>query len=64
MSRLGGEGGIIRAARSPYGAALRALSSLRCPRGQLIQTDENLPNVWRRGRDSNPRGPQDRSVSY
>src|ERR1700719_2206241 len=26
-------------------------SPLRCPRGQLIQTDENLPNAWRRGRD-------------
>jgi hypothetical protein len=40
-----------RYAPRPYGGALRALSPLRCPRGQLIQTDENLPNVWRRGRD-------------
>src|ERR1700731_1124919 len=52
----GGEGGITRrSAPRPFGAALRALSPLRCPRYQLIQTNENLPNAWRRGWDSNPR---------
>src|SRR5579864_5369510 len=40
-----------------YGAALRALSPLRRPRGQRIHAAEKLPKDWRRGRDSNPRTP-------
>jgi hypothetical protein len=51
----GGEGGIIRATRSPFGPPLRALSPLRGCHSWLIQTHENLHYVWRRGRDSNPR---------
>ena len=44
-----------RSTPRPFGAALRALSPLRRCHTYLIQTHENLPNVWRRGRDSNPR---------
>src|SRR5258708_40208427 len=52
----GGEGGITRrSAPRPFGAALRALSPLRRTHDQLIQTNENLPIIWRRGWDSNPR---------
>src|ERR1700722_3827846 len=45
------EGLLIASRLRPFGAALRALSPLRCPRRCLIQTVENLPHVWRRGRD-------------
>jgi len=40
--RSGGEGGITRrSAPRPSGAALRALSPLRCCRGRLIHADRN-----------------------
>ena len=43
-----------RFCRTPFSISrVRIPASL--PRGQLIPTDENLPSVWRRGRDSNPR---------
>jgi hypothetical protein len=35
----------------PPGPRWRALSPLRRRNDQLIQSDENLPNAWRRGRD-------------
>src|SRR6202162_269828 len=52
----GGEGGITRrSAPRPFGAAVRALSPLRRCLGRLIYAAENLPIIWRRGWDSNPR---------
>src|ERR1700722_6429132 len=54
-TNFNGEETTRRSAPRPSGAALRALSPLRCCYGRLIQADENLPNIWRRGWDSNPR---------
>jgi hypothetical protein len=46
-------GGLLGAAapRRPFGAALRALSPRCCCHSNLKRKRENLPAVWRRGRD-------------
>src|SRR5437660_988793 len=40
---------------APSGPPFGRYPKLRCPHRRLIQTDKNLPIVWRRGWDSNPR---------
>jgi hypothetical protein len=48
--------GLLGALRlAPPGPPWRALSPLRCCRGQLLLAESNLCHDWRRGWDSNPR---------
>src|SRR5271155_1855169 len=51
--RRGGDYSSLRS--SPLRGRPSGESPLRRPHCQLIQADENLPPVWRRGWDSNPR---------